>query len=69
MKLAQIVVMQESGEVVYEGSLRTFIRDNEEYPGSLIASLRDGMNQPHGCPEPALIGGGAAPAFYVSVAA
>lgn len=67
MKLAQIVVMQETGEVVYEGSLKTFIRENEEYPGHLVACLRDGMKQSP--PEPALIGGGAAPAFYVSLAA
>ena len=67
MKLAQIVVTQETGGVVYEGSLREFIRENEEDPGSLIASLRDGLNQPHGRPEPVLIGGGAAPAFYVAL--
>lgn len=68
MRMAQIVVMGEAGEVVYEGSLKAFIRANEEYPGNLIQSLRDDMAQAHGRPEPTVIGGGAAPMFYVSIA-
>lgn len=67
--MPRIAVMAETGELVFQGSLRQFIRDNEEYPGHLVASLRDGMTQPHGRPEPAIIGGGAAPAFYVSLVA
>lgn len=66
MKLAQIVVMAEAGEVVYEGSLTAFLRVNEGCE-SLVRDLREGMNTPHGRPEPALIGGGAAPAFFVSL--
>lgn len=68
MKLAQIVVMQETGEVVYEGGLREFIRDNEEYPGHLIACFRDARNGT-GRPEPVMYGGGAAPMFQISLVA
>lgn len=65
MKIAQVVVMQESGEIVYEGSLLKFCRDNGDW--SVCADLRDGMQ----CspPEVATIGGGASPMFFVSLVA
>lgn len=64
MKIPQIVVMQESGEVVYEGSLLKFCRDNGDV--SVCSDLRDGMMESP--PEVATIGGGAAPMFFVSLA-
>lgn len=65
MRIPQIVVLQETGEVVYEGSLLKFCRDNGDT--SVCAELREGMESDR--PEPAVIGGGASPAFYVSLAA
>lgn len=77
MKLAQIAVMMEDGTMVWDGSLKTFLRANNDYPSefehidrrALIADLRAGMTQPHGRPEPAILGGGAAPLVYVSLVA
>lgn len=71
MKIPAIVVMDESGAVAFDGSLANFLRANRDGIDrhTLCAELRDGMTQAHGRPEPAIIGGGAAPAFYVSLAA
>lgn len=67
MKLAQIVVMQETGEVVYEGGLRQFIRENEETAAHLIGQFRDALKSCR--PEPVVYGGGAAPEFLISLVA
>lgn len=67
MNLPQVVLMDESGEVAYEGGLREFIRANEYDAHDLIATIRADMTQSHGRPEPTIIGGGASPAFYLSL--
>lgn len=69
MKIPAIVVMDESGAVAFDGSLANFLRINREGIDrrELCAELRDGITDGTP-PEPAIIGGGAAPAFYISLA-
>lgn len=70
MRLAQIAVLDEGGACIFEGGLRDFARANDLAAAdvaTLAAELRAGVNTPHGRPEPAVIGGGAAPAFFVSL--
>lgn len=68
MKLAEVAVLAESGELVWAGSLTDFCRANPPVDRrALCRDLRDGITTPHGRPEPAVIGGGAAPMFYVSL--
>lgn len=65
MKHAQITVMTEQGEHVWDGSLLQFARDNgmdREEIADLIAELRAEQ-------APAWIGGGAAPAFMILLVA
>lgn len=66
VKLAKAVMLAESGEFVFEGTLTTLLRDNRDDWRGIVDELRDGLS---GVPEPATIGGGAAPMFYVSVVA
>lgn len=68
MKLAQIVVLDDFGTVQFEGSLLAFLRankDDEYFCDYLLADLRQGMMQSP--PDPAVVGGGAAPVFFVSM--
>jgi hypothetical protein len=69
MKLARIAVLSDDGTLFWSGSVPQFIRDNEGAVDGrrLVADLRAGMNAPHGRPEPASLGGGAAPLFHVSL--
>lgn len=67
MKIPAITMIDEAGAVAYEGSLAEFLRTNREGidASAFIADLRQGaLSSP---PEPAMIGGGAAPAFWASL--
>lgn len=71
MRLAQVVVIDEQGNRVFKGTLRLFARANELAAAdvaTLAAELRAGLATRRGPPAPAIIGGGAAPAFFVSLA-
>jgi hypothetical protein len=74
MKMPQIAAMLETGECVWYGSLHTFLRANNNFPDqfepidrrALCRELRDGMNTPHGRPEPAVLGS-KFPLVYISL--
>jgi hypothetical protein len=68
MKLAQVVLMNEDGSEQWAGSLHEFCRANE-YGRELPRQIRADMTQAHGRPEPTILGGGAAPVFYLSLVA
>jgi hypothetical protein len=64
MKYADVVLMDEQGADVWEGSLREFFRDNgmgRADARAIIDQLRPRQDTGH--MEPATIGGGAAPQF------
>lgn len=67
MKIPAITLIDEAGAVAYEGSLAEFLRVNREGIDfkAFIADLRQGIRSSP--PEPAMIGGGAAPAFWASL--
>lgn len=69
MRMADVVVMAETGEQVWAGPLTEFLRNNREGMNwrEVCGALREGIEAPHGRPEPAVIGGGAAPVFYLSL--
>lgn len=61
MRLAQVTVVDIYGQTMYEGGLHEFARLNEMEAAdvaSLAAELRGG---------PAVLGGGAAPLFFVGL--
>jgi len=74
MKIAHVAIMLETGEYVWDGSLHTFIRANNDFPKEfepidwrrLCSDLRAGMNTPHGRREPATLGH-SRPLVYVSL--
>ncbi len=67
MKHADITVMDESGLLVWAGSLYRFARDNEMDRAEVSALISDLRTLNDGRPEPATIGGGASPLFFVSL--
>lgn len=66
MRLARIAVLDSRGIVQWCGSLHRFCRANM-LDGAFVAEVRASISQPHGRPEPVILGGGAAPLFYVSL--
>lgn len=69
MKHAQIVVMDMKGYTVWEGSLYRFCRDNSMDRMETRALIGELTELDEGRPAPAIIGGGAAPAFMVCLSA
>lgn len=64
----QVALIDDTGECVWEGSIRAFFRDNGmdlEEAREIIRDLRPREDTGH-C-EPAIIGGGAAAPFYLSL--
>jgi hypothetical protein len=65
MKLAAVVLMDESGAYVWEGTLTQFFRDNamdRDQRREIVRGLRPRADMPE-FSEPVFIGGGAAPEF------
>lgn len=65
---AQIAVLDEQGANVWSGSLYRFAKDNgldAVETGAITGQFR----VQHDRPEPVVIGGGAAPTFYLSLLA
>lgn len=72
MKLANIVLMAETGETLWDGTLTSFIHANNGFDEfqridwrSLCRELRAGIESDR--PEPAILGGGAEPITFVSL--
>lgn len=60
-----VTVIDETGIAVWSGSLTQFARDNgRDVAAEVIGQLRESIRV-NGRPEPAFIGGGAAPEFAV----
>lgn len=67
MKHAEIAVLAVDGALVWSGSLYRFAKDNEMGRAE-VADLIEALLRDHnGRPEPAIIGGGATPTFFVSL--
>lgn len=64
MKMPRVEVRDEGNARVWAGSLRQFILDNELGRSFARQMRSDMLRGPNAC---SLIGGGAAPAFYVSL--
>lgn len=67
MRLAQIAMLDETGRQVWTGPLRQYLRDNNYTSADRRALIEDFRPKPHGRPEPVVVGGGAAPFFFLSL--
>lgn len=66
MKLANVVALDEFGACLCQCTLTAFCKANE-LGRDFVRELRADAFPTHGRPAPTLIGGGAAPAVYVSL--